>query len=148
MSMYARGGGVAGGLVVVVLIGVRFYLRMERYERRSQPTVIVDDSTKIPETLESDSLTHAHELMDKAPNADRVGQYLHWGVRTYHDAAWKKTSEAFVGATSTGYRDALFDLMVERATKDGRTEELQSLQKVKVASVAAGESWWDVKLKK
>jgi hypothetical protein len=150
MSMYSRGGatgGIAGVLVVAALIGARIYSRIQRHERQSQPVVLVDDSTKVPETLEADSLAHAHELMDLAPNAERVGQYLHWAVRTHHQQAWAKTSEAFVGATATGYRDALFDLMLERAAKDGRTEEATALEKVKAASKAAGESWWDVKKK-
>ncbi len=138
----ASAGSVVGGIFailgVIVIIGLKVYrseLRAERADKADQKLV----------AAEAECLEHAHALMDKAPGVERIGEYLHWGVRTYHAEAWEKSTGTFVGANSSAYRDAIIDLIVARASQDGREEAIRALEKLKLKSRVAGEQWWEIK---
>lgn len=142
MSGKGGAGGILGGILaiigVVVVIGAKVYRAEMRAERREK-------SSERAATLESECFDHAHEMMDRAPDVARVGEYLHWGVRTFHDQAWIKAGEGMGGATGPAYRDALLDLIYAAAAKEGRESEVRSLEKIKLYSRVAGEKWWEIK---
>lgn len=125
--------GLCAGVVAVALVGGRIYSRYERNaarDERNQAMLV---------QLESDCKQHAHELMDKAPELSRVGKDLHALVDEYHAQAWEESG------TSTGYRDALLDHMIEAAAKTGKEANSRALDKLKLYSRAAGEEWWAIK---
>lgn len=132
--------GVAGGLMTLLLIGGVITLKVmraqDRAERRAQREAahVADKAQWKP---------HALEMMQQAPDAKGVGDYLAWGVEAYHDEVVDEAS------SGPEYRDMLIDAIFERARQDGREDVTRSLEKVRTAAMLAdAETWWELRKKK
>jgi hypothetical protein len=131
--------GIVGGIFTLAVVAGVIYLKFQRAEARAERreqreiAALVDMSGWKP---------HALDMMKQAPDQKTAGEYLAWGVETYHEDA---TEDAGSGPE---YRDALVDLIYERARQDGREDVTRSLDKVKtMARLAKPETWWEIKKK-
>ncbi|CAG1007903.1 hypothetical protein PHYC_03493 [Phycisphaerales bacterium] len=136
MSATKAMGGFVAVLVVGGLLAAKVYYRYERVKQRDQRQ-FERETTRPPEFL-----AHAHELMDQAPDAKTIGPWLHTAVEENHDAALEKAN-----LSSTGYRDAIIQLVFDKGQREGREDVMRSMEKVKTYAILAGEEWWKLKRK-
>lgn len=131
--------GVLGGIVGLAVVAGIIYLKFERSERRAERR---EQRQVAAAADEAEWKPHALEMMTQAPDVKTAGEYLAWGVEAYHEDA------AADASSGPEYRDALIDLIYERAKQDGREDVTRSLDKVKtMAKLAKPETWWQIKRK-
>src|SRR5262245_33043320 len=104
MSTTSNGGkGVVGGLVSLCVVGGLIYLRVmraqDRADRRHQQDAAFESDHRLWKS-------HALEMMKNAPDAKGVGDYLSWGVETFHDEADAEAMDSMV-PDGAAYRDIL-----------------------------------------
>jgi hypothetical protein len=136
MASPKSGGSVAGGLfaliAVAAIIGLRVYRVQQREARMEQREAEV-------QALAAESLKHAHQLADKAPEASAI-PLIHTAIDKHHDEAWDEGD-----GSETLYRDALLRMVAEDGAKSGREDVSRSVAKLLQKSRLAGESWWVIK---
>lgn len=127
-------GGIAAIIGVAAIIGLRVYRMEMRAERREQVEVHRD-------MLRELSKDRMLQLMAQAPDQKRVGEYLAWGVNSFHEEI-DGSIESFVGVD---YRNAMIDRIFTHAQGEGREDIQRSLDKLRrYVLLSDAEKWWEL----
>jgi hypothetical protein len=136
MASSKSGGSVVGGLfalvAVIAIIGLRIYRAEQREARMEQREAEM-------EALADESLQHAHQLADKAPEASAI-PLIHTAIDKHHEQAWDEGD-----GSETLYRDALLRMVGDEGAKSGREDVSRCAAKLLQKSRLAGGTWWVIK---
>src|SRR5262245_8910672 len=103
--------GIFSGLVSLAVSGGGIYFRLMRAEDRAERRHQQDAASEADHRL---CKSHALDMMKNAPDAKGVGEYLAWGVETFHDEADADTMDSMV-PDGASYRDILITKIYDRA---------------------------------
>lgn len=137
--------GVVGGIFTLAVVAGVIYLKVVKAQNRAERREARDAAFEADHSLWK---SHALDMMKQAPDAKGIGEYLAWGVETYHGEADEEAMSSFI-SDGAAYRDALIEKIYERARKDGREDVTRSLDKVRtMAKLADPDQWWVIQKKK
>ncbi len=107
--------GVVGGIFTLAVVAGVIYLKVVKAQNRAERREARDAAFEADHSLWK---SHALDMMKQAPDAKGIGEYLAWGVETYHGEADEEAMSSFI-SDGAAYRDALIEKIYERARKDG-----------------------------